>query len=378
MQPVRIHAATDRPYDVIVGRGLRGELVDTVRSASRVAIIHQPTLVTVAESIRGDLAEVGVDAHRIEIPDAEEGKALPIAGFCWEVLGQIGLDRLGAIVAVGGGAVTDLGGFVAGTWLRGVRLINVPTTLLGMVDAAIGGKTGINTDAGKNLVGVFHEPAAVLVDLDTLRTLPRPELVSGMAEVVKCGFIGDPRILELIEADPGAALDPTGEVLAELVRRTIQIKADVVAADLRESSLREILNYGHTLGHAIERRESYRWRHGPAVSVGLVFAAELARVTGRLDDATADRHRAVLESIGLPTRYDPDVLPELVEIMASDKKTRFGVLRFVVLDALAEPGRLEGPTPDQLVAAYSAVADVPGDVNGAEGAGDGVGGEGPG
>jgi 3-dehydroquinate synthase len=225
-----------------------------------------------------------------------------------------------------------------------------------MVDAAVGGKTGINTEVGKNLVGVFHEPGTVLVDLDTLKTLPAAELVNGMAEVIKGGFIADPVILELIEADPAAALDPTGDVLAELVRRKIQVKADVVAADLRESSLREILNYGHTLGHAIERREGYRWRHGAAVSVGLVFAAELARLSGRLDDATAARHRAVLESIGLPTRYAPDALPELVEIMYGDKKTRSGVLRFVVLDGLARPGRLAGPDPALLVAAYAAVA----------------------
>lgn len=240
--------------------------------------------------------------------------------------------------------------------MRGVRLVNVPTTLLGMVDAAVGGKTGINTDAGKNLVGVFHEPSAVLVDLATLETLPSNELVAGMAEVVKTGFIADPRILELIEADPAAAVDPTGDVLAELVRRSIQVKADVVAADLRESDLREILNYGHTLGHAIERRERYRWRHGAAVSVGLVFAAELARLAGRLDDETAERHVSVLRALGLPTTYDADALPQLIETMRSDKKTRSGTLRFVVLDGLAKPGRLEGPDPALLAGAYSAVA----------------------
>jgi 3-dehydroquinate synthase len=203
---------------------------------------------------------------------------------------------------------------------------------------------------------VFHEPDAVFADLATLETLPPNELVAGMAEVVKTGFIADPRILELIEADPAAALDATGDVLAELVRRSIQVKADVVAADLRESDLREILNYGHTLGHAIERRERYRWRHGAAVSVGLVFAAELARLAGRLDDATAERHRAVLQLLGLPTTYDADALPQLLETMHGDKKTRSGVLRFVVLDGLAKPGRLEGPDPALLAAAYSAIA----------------------
>jgi 3-dehydroquinate synthase len=240
--------------------------------------------------------------------------------------------------------------------MRGVRVVQVPTTLLGMVDAAVGGKTGVNTDAGKNLVGVFHEPAAVFVDLATLETLPPNELVAGMAEVVKAGFIADPVILDLIEDDPATAIDSTGDVLAELVRRAIQVKADVVSSDLRESGRREFLNYGHTLGHAIERRERYRWRHGAAVSVGLVFAAELARLAGRLDDETAARHRTVLTSLGLPASYDPDALPQLLEVMRTDKKTRAGMLRFVVLDGLAKPARLEGPDPSLLAAAYSAVA----------------------
>ncbi|MGE3257675.1 3-dehydroquinate synthase family protein, partial [Pseudonocardia sp.] len=224
-----------------------------------------------------------------------------------------------------------------------------------MVDAAVGGKTGINTGAGKNLVGAFYEPSAVLVDLATLDTLPGPELAAGMAEVVKVGFIADPVILDLVEAGPAAALDPAGEALPELVRRAIQVKADVVSADLRESHLREVLNYGHTLGHAIERREEYRWRHGAAVSVGLVFAAELARAAGRLDGTTADRHRAVLESLGLPVTYEAGALAELVEAMHGDKKARSGKLRFVVLDGLAKPGRLEAPEPELLERAYAAV-----------------------
>jgi 3-dehydroquinate synthase len=240
--------------------------------------------------------------------------------------------------------------------MRGVKVVHVPTTLLAMVDAAVGGKTGINTAAGKNLVGAFYEPSAVLVDLATLDTLPASEIVAGSAEIIKTGFIADPVILDLIEADPTAALDPAGPVLAELIERSIRVKAGVVAADLRESHLREILNYGHTLGHAIERREEYRWRHGAAVSVGLVFAAELARAAGRLDDATADRHRAVLSSVGLPVSYEAGVLPELVESMRGDKKSRAGMLRFVVLDALAQPVRLEGPEPALLEQAYAAVS----------------------
>jgi 3-dehydroquinate synthase len=353
--PVIVEVAVDPPYPVVIGTGLLDELQESLAGRHKVAILHQPPLADTAELIRNRLADNGIDAHRIEIPDAEAGKELPVVGFIWEVLGRIGIGRKDALVSLGGGAATDVAGFAAATWLRGVAIVHVPTTLLGMVDAAVGGKTGINTDAGKNLVGSFHQPLAVLVDLSTLKTLPRNEIIAGMAEVVKAGFIADPVILDLIEADPQQALDPEGDVLPELVRRAIAVKAEVVAADEKESELREILNYGHTLAHAIERRERYQWRHGAAVSVGLVFAAELARLTGRLDDATAERHRAVLTSLGLPVSYDVDALPQLLEYMAGDKKNRAGVLRFVVLDGLAKPGRLVGPDPGLLVTAYAGV-----------------------
>jgi 3-dehydroquinate synthase len=356
-EAVRIDVRAERPYPVWVGRGMRDRLAATVRDlgAATALVVHQPAMARAAEAVRGDLVADGVDAHRVEVPDAEEGKSLAVAGRCWEECGRVGLTRNDVVVALGGGAVTDLAGFVAATWMRGIRVVHVPTTLLAMVDAAVGGKTGINTAAGKNLVGAFHEPSAVLVDLATLDTLPRAELVAGMAEVVKAGFIADPVILDLIEADHSAALDPTAG-LPELVRRAIRVKADVVGADLRESHLREILNYGHTLGHAVERREEYRWRHGAAVSIGLVFVAELARAAGRLDDVTADRHRRVLSALGLPVTYVPGVLDELVETMRGDKKARAGTLRFVVLDGLATPGRLEDPDRVLLERAYAALA----------------------
>ena len=357
-QPEIVEVNGASPYRVTIGRGLLDELVAAAKTggSTRAALIHAPTLAATADVLRDALKDEGIDTHLLEIPDAEDGKSFEVLQFCWDVFGQIGLDRQDLVIGLGGGSVTDLAGFAAATWLRGVRLINVPTTLLGMVDAAVGGKTGINTGAGKNMVGAFHEPSAVIVDLATLESLPPNELVAGMAEVVKCGFIADPQILDLIEADSAAAVDPTGPVLAELVQRSIAVKAQVVTADLKESDLREILNYGHTLAHAIEKREKFRWRHGAAVSVGLVFAAELSRAAGRLDDATADRHLEVLHGLGLPTTYDPDALNDLVKIMGSDKKTRSGMLRFVVLDGLARPGRLAGPDPSLLAAAYSVVA----------------------
>ncbi len=284
------------------------------------------------------------------------GKSIDVAARCWDRLGAAGFTRTDAVVGVGGGAVTDLAGFVAACWLRGVRVVQVPTSLLGMVDAAVGGKTGVNTAAGKNLVGAFHPPAGVVCDLSVLASLPAPDFTAGLAEVVKCGFIADPDILTRFESDPAGARDPGSDTVRDLIERAVRVKADVVSADLRESGLREILNYGHTLGHAIEKRERYGWRHGDAISVGLVYAAELGRLAGRLDDATAARHRDILSVLGLPVRYTADAWPDLRAAMRVDKKARGSTLRFVVLDGLARPGILADPPDDLLHAAYAAVA----------------------
>jgi 3-dehydroquinate synthase len=344
-------------YDVVVGRGLLGALPEQLgERVRRVLVIHPRALRLTGDTVRDELAAAGFTALTAEIPDAEEGKHIQVAAFCWQVLGQNDFTRSDAVVSVGGGAVTDLAGFVAATWLRGVKVIHMPTSLLGMVDASVGGKTGINTAEGKNLVGSFHPPAAVLADLDTLDTLPRNELVSGMAEVIKCGFIADPVILDLVEKDPEAVTDPQSAVLRELIERSIAVKARVVSEDLKESGLREILNYGHTLGHAIELVERYSWRHGAAVSVGMMFAAELARSVGRLGDADADRHRTILESLGLPVTYRKDRWQGLLDGMRRDKKSRGDLLRFVVLDGVGKPGILDVPDTSLLFAAYQEIA----------------------
>ncbi|GIE33268.1 3-dehydroquinate synthase [Actinoplanes italicus] len=325
-----------------------------IEGAARVAVLHPPTLRARAEAVAAAAGDATVVP--IEVPDAERGKSIEVAARCWDELGAAGFTRTDVVVGVGGGATTDLAGYVAAAWLRGVRWVPVSTSVAGMVDAAVGGKTAVNIAAGKNLVGAFHPPAGVICDLDALDTLPGEDIAAGLAEVVKGGFIADPRILELIEADPAAALDPRSDVLRELVERKIRVKAHVVGVDLKESGLREILNYGHTLGHAIERREKYTWKHGHAISVGLIFAAELGRLTGRLDDATAARHRAILESLGLPTAYDSEAWTDLLPAMRVDKKARAATLRFVVLDGLAKPGILAGPDEDLLERAYAEVA----------------------
>ena len=362
-EQTRIPVAAERPYDVLVGHGLLGELPGLLGTdVQRVALIHPPTLTGLAASVTHVLREAGYEVVRIDVPDAEAAKTATVAASCWSVLGNAGFTRSDAVVGLGGGSTTDLAGFVAATWLRGIRLVSVPTSLLGMVDAAVGGKTGINTAEGKNLVGAFYEPAGVLCDLSSLTTLPPADLVGGLAEVVKCGFIADPRILELVEADPVTARTPGSAELRELVERSIRVKAEVVSADLREATSvggrvgRELLNYGHTLGHAIERREQYRWRHGEAVSVGLVFAAELARRAGLLDSVTAVRHRTVLESVGLPVSYRPDAFDDLLATMGLDKKTRGSTLRFVVLNGLASAEILAGPSEQLLRESYAAVA----------------------
>ena len=344
------------PYDVLVGTDLLGELPALLAGAERVAVVHPAALAGTAAVVRAALTDGGLAPLDVQVPGGEDAKTVAVAARCWDALGAAGFTRTDAVVGVGGGATTDLAGWVAAAWLRGVRVVHLPTTLLGMVDAAVGGKTGVNTDAGKNLVGAFHPPAGVLCELSALATLPPPDYTAGLAEVVKCGFIADPAILAVLERDPAAAREPAGPATRELVERSVRVKADIVSRDLRESGERAYLNYGHTLGHAIEKREGYRWRHGDAVAVGLVYAAAVGRHAGRLDRPTADRHRAVLAALGLPTRYDPDAWPLLAAAMRVDKKARGSRLRLVVLDGLARPALLEDPDPALLEAAYREVA----------------------
>jgi 3-dehydroquinate synthase len=353
-EPTVIPVGGEHPYHVLVGHDLGGRLPELLAGAAQVAVVYSAPLRQRADAVIASLREAELAPLPIEVPDAEAGKSIDVAARCWHALGEANFTRSDAVVGVGGGAATDLAGFVAACWLRGVRWVPVATSLLGMVDAAVGGKTGINTAAGKNLVGAFHPPAGVLCDLDALAGLPPKDLTTGLAEVVKCGFIADPEILALVETDPAAATSPP--VLRELVERAVWVKANVVSEDLRESGRREILNYGHTLGHAIEKVEGYHWRHGDAISVGMVFVAELARQAGRLDEATCRRHRDVLDALGLPLQYPATAWPELLDTMRVDKKSRGSRLRFVVLDGLARPSILDGPSDDQLAAAYREVS----------------------
>jgi 3-dehydroquinate synthase len=340
-----------------VGTGVLSQLPALLgRDARNVVVIHAESLAAVAAAACRAIAAAGYAVRAEPVADGEAAKEIGVAAGLWSRLAAAGVGRDDAIVGVGGGAVTDLAGFVAATWLRGVRVVLVPTTLLGMTDAAVGGKTAINTADGKNLVGAFYPPAGVLADTSVLASLPPADYVSGLAEVIKAGFIADPVILSLVESDPQGAARPGGPHERELIERAIAMKVAVVSADLREAGLRETLNYGHTLGHAIERAENYSIRHGEAVAIGMCFAAALGRLAGRLDAPTAARHVAVLAAVGLPVRYRPGAWPELRAAMAVDKKARAAKLRFVVLDGLAKPGILTDPPEYMLERAYAEVS----------------------
>ncbi|SDE24206.1 3-dehydroquinate synthase [Auraticoccus monumenti] len=350
-----VEIAAERPYRVRVGAGARHELGGLLEGVERVAVLHPAVL-----SDRVTELVAGLDARvtPVVLPDAERAKTAEVLTSCWDALAAAGFTRSDVVVGVGGGATTDLAGFVAATMLRGIGFVTVPTTVLGMVDAAVGGKTGINLPAGKNLVGAFHEPLGVLCDLELLEGLPVEDVRAGLAEVLKCGFVADPEILRLVEEDPVDAVDVTSPRLAELVSRGIEVKAGAIAGDLREATStggrigRELVNYGHTFGHALERAESYRWRHGDAVSVGMVYVAELAEVVGLQPAALRDRHREVLSALGLPTRYSGAGFEELLAGMRLDKKTRGSTLRFVALEELARPVILTGPEESDLREAH--------------------------
>lgn len=351
---VRVESALG-PYDVHIERGAVDRLPGLVAGADRVALIHAPA---VAATARGIALRLEVPVTLIEVPDAEQAKTPEVLARCWDAVAAAGLTRNDLIVGVGGGTTTDLAGFVAATWLRGVAYVSVPTTVLAMVDAAVGGKTGINLGAGKNLVGSFYEPRAVLCDLALLDTLPARDIRAGLAEVVKCGFIADARILELATADLADSADVTGARFAELVQRAVAVKAAVVAVDFREATStgarvgREALNYGHTLGHAIEAHAHFSWRHGDAISVGMAWVARVSREILGLPAEAVGLHDELLGGLGLPLRYEPGAYPRLRELMSLDKKARGSRLRLVGLEAMGSPRIIDNPPEAVLAAAY--------------------------
>ncbi|MEI3463901.1 MAG: bifunctional shikimate kinase/3-dehydroquinate synthase [Bifidobacterium angulatum] len=359
---VHVTGSGIEPYDVRIGEGTMNHLPDVLgEGVARVALIHTQPVQRHSDHARTLLRQAGYTVSDIVVPDAEAGKTVDVANGVWRRLGDEGFTRSDAIVGLGGGAATDLAGFIAATWMRGIRYVNCPTSLLAMVDASTGGKTGINTEAGKNLVGSFYTPAGVLADMRTLATLPNDIFIEGLGEVAKSGFIMDPEILRILHdyaselrSFDGAMFLDSGlkDVVAELIEHTVGVKAYHVSADLKEAGLREFLNYGHTLGHAIEKLEHFRWRHGNAVAVGCVYAAELSHLLGYIDQDLVDYHRSLLGSLGLPTSWNNGSWSDVLALMHRDKKARGNKLRFVVLESVGHPIHLEDPPADAVEEAF--------------------------
>lgn len=328
-----------RSYDIALGDDCLADLGGFARQrsqASLAVVLCDEHVAAFAATVAGSLRAQQFRAETIALPPGERQKNLASASMVYDALVDLHADRRTLIVAVGGGVIGDLAGFVAATFNRGLPLLMVPTTLLAMVDSAVGGKVAVNHPRGKNLIGVFHQPVGVWIDTATLATLPAREFHSGLAEVVKYGASLDASFFAELEADTQAILAREPAMLRRIIARCCQLKADIVRQDEREETgLRAILNYGHTFGHAFETAAGYGgWLHGEAVAAGMACASQLAVRLGRIDAAVAERQQALLTALNLPTRPEPWPAEQLLATMRGDKKSLAGRLRFVLLSRL--------------------------------------------
>jgi 3-dehydroquinate synthase len=327
----------DRSYDIEIGVSLdqAGPRLKDLGFGQKMALVTNPTVKKLyGKRVIDSLKSAGFLVMSIEIPDGEQFKNLDWANAIYTALLTNSFDRTSALVALGGGVIGDLTGFAAATFMRGVPFVQIPTTLLAMVDSSVGGKTGVNHAMGKNMIGAFYQPRKVLMDLSVLNTLPREEFLSGMAEVIKYGVIRDEAFFDYLETHRDAILGLDAGELGRLIARSCEIKADVVGKDERESGLRAILNFGHTVGHAIETAENYTMRHGEAVAIGMVYASRLARGCGFCSPSVPERIEKLVKSYGLPTdlsvlKRKPSVL-ELMDTMQVDKKAEAGKVKFIL------------------------------------------------
>jgi 3-dehydroquinate synthase len=347
-----IEVRSEHTYQVIIDQPWQLELTRLLVGRNKAAVIVSEKM----QSLVSEVVDSETEVLIFPIPDGEAGKSHETLTKIWNWLGASGFTRSDLIVGIGGGAVTDLAGFVAASWLRGVDWIAVPTTVAGAVDAAIGGKTAINSDYGKNLIGAFHSPIAVLIDLTWFKTLSDRDFVAGMAEVVKTGFISDAKILDLLKGKNVAQIRLDEPLVRDLVTRAVAVKAAVVSDDFKESHNREALNYGHTLGHAIELDSKFELRHGECVSIGMAFMAHLQQDLGLISSEVATLHLEILSGLGLPVSYKRLAWPNLLAGMYLDKKSRGRTLRLVTIREIGTTDRLENPDEKFLLAAYEKVS----------------------
>jgi 3-dehydroquinate synthase len=333
----------DRSYDIEIGIALEqiGERLKGLGVGRKIALITNPTVKSFYYArVADSLQAAGFLVHGVEIPDGEQYKTLDSTNHIYTELLRNSLDRKSALVALGGGVIGDLAGFAAATFMRSVPFIQIPTTLLAMVDSSVGGKTGVNHPLGKNMIGAFHQPKKVLMDMDVLKTLPKEEFLAGMAEVIKYGIIWDEMFFEYLDRNRAKILTLDPEALAYIIRRSCEIKAEVVSKDEHESGIRILLNFGHTVGHAIETEEHYSMRHGYAVAIGMVYAARLAFRMGLCADSVPARVKKLIASYGLPTDLSAlsrkPAVADLLDTMQVDKKAEGGKVKFVLLKNMGE------------------------------------------
>ena len=346
-----IHVIAERTYEVSIGSSYVDELLEAAKGRTRVAVIFDSSM---QDSIPRNLS-TDAAIHFFPVSTGEEAKTTQTILALWDWLGAAGFTRSDLIVAIGGGAVSDVAGFAAASWLRGIDWVAIPTTVAAMVDAAIGGKTGINSDYGKNLIGAFHSPSRVIIDFSWLSSLSDRDFSAGLAEVIKCGFIADEKILSILESSDIHSLRTNINLLAELVERSVAIKASVVSSDFKESGAREALNYGHTFAHAVEKDSGFTLRHGEAVAIGLVFVAHLSYQRGAIDEALMKRHTDLLSKYHLPISYTGKDWLMLLAHMKLDKKARGSQIRFVALDGIGKTQRFEDVTEEELHRAYESI-----------------------
>ena len=346
-----IEVNVERAYDVLFTENWREDLIEIASTRTRCAVI----LTNSMKETFGLLEAGDCEVLYFYIPDGEEGKSPSTLLTLWNWLGAAGFTRSDLIVGAGGGAVTDIAGFTAATFLRGLDWVAIPTSVAGCVDAAIGGKTGANLDYGKNLIGAFHSPIKVVIDQSWFVSLSDRDFAAGLAEVVKCGFIKDARILHLLDGRSLSSIRENRDLVDELIYRSVAVKAGVVGADFKEGYEREILNYGHTFGHAVEQHSHYSLRHGECVAIGMAYMAHLQLSLGLISQAVHQLHFDLLHGLGLPTRYENGDWPELKVIMSRDKKARGNSLRFVVISEVGVTERLSDVAQAELLKAYEKV-----------------------
>lgn len=353
MSAISVHLG-ERTYSIEIGADSLGDLGPRMRGLAlgrRAAVVTNPVVARhYRDPVVRSLEEAQFEPSVIEIPEGEEHKNLASLSFLYDRFLDARMERDSPVVALGGGVVGDLAGFAAATFLRGVPLVQVPTTLLAQVDSSVGGKTGVNHAAGKNLIGAFYQPHLVWIDVRTLQTLPERELKAGLAEVIKYGIISSPQLFELLENEIEGVLARHDDLLVRVVEMCCSIKAEVVAADEREAGLRSILNFGHTLGHAIESVTEYRrFLHGEAVAIGMVFAARLSAARGLCESALADRIVRLIERAGLPVSLSRDLVGQpLVAAVEMDKKVAGGKVKFVCVERLGQT-RFELLTSEEIL-----------------------------